>query len=197
MPAGNPSQSQRSAEYDAYLLSPQWQELRQQALERDGHRCRVCNSAKRLDVHHRTYERFGHEDLDDLTVLCRGCHERYHGPFDKPKQQQATGKKKRQKRPPSPNRGLPATVEERTAVLDMMAVGRFYTTHQVADALKETPSRAGCILGSLRRSGLVVRIQRGPHNKRWKVTEPVDATPLSERSPSQVKPRRIHQVDAA
>jgi replicative DNA helicase len=49
-----------------------------QALSRAGHRCQVCNSPDKLDVHHRTYERVGQEQLDDLTVLCDRCHGLFH-----------------------------------------------------------------------------------------------------------------------
>jgi 5-methylcytosine-specific restriction endonuclease McrA len=43
----------------------------------------VCNATTSLDVHHRTYERFGHEDVDDLTVLCRTCHDLFHARLPK------------------------------------------------------------------------------------------------------------------
>lgn len=66
-------------DYQAYLRSPEWQERRQVALARAGHRCQLCYSAKRLEVHHRTYERIGNEDLTDLITLCRACHQRHHG----------------------------------------------------------------------------------------------------------------------
>jgi hypothetical protein len=62
-----------------YLRSPHWRETRERALERAGHRCQVCNSEQRLDVHHRTYERIGAEEPGDLTVLCRRCHDLFHG----------------------------------------------------------------------------------------------------------------------
>ena len=42
-------------------------------------RCQLCNTGGSLQVHHRTYQRRGYERLDDLTVLCRKCHERQHG----------------------------------------------------------------------------------------------------------------------
>jgi 5-methylcytosine-specific restriction endonuclease McrA len=65
--------------YDAYLRSPVWQRKRQQALQRDGYRCRVCDSADQLHVHHRRYPRvLGTETLDDLTVLCSRCHALAH-----------------------------------------------------------------------------------------------------------------------
>lgn len=64
--------------YEKYLQSPEWAAKRDQALERDARRCRACNSPEKLEVHHRTYARLGHEDLNDLTTLCESCHEHFH-----------------------------------------------------------------------------------------------------------------------
>jgi len=65
--------------YEDYLNSPEWKTIREKALERAGRRCQACNSRGPLDVHHRTYEHIGREELDDLTVLCRKCHGIFHG----------------------------------------------------------------------------------------------------------------------
>jgi 5-methylcytosine-specific restriction endonuclease McrA len=66
----------RFRSYEDYLQSPQWKALRNRALERDGHRCRICNRHYTLQVHHRRYaERWGAETVDDLTTLCDDCHE--------------------------------------------------------------------------------------------------------------------------
>jgi len=64
--------------YQEYLQTPEWAAKRQQILIRDEHRCRVCNGGEQLNVHHRTYERRGDEDLNDLTTLCQPCHEYFH-----------------------------------------------------------------------------------------------------------------------
>ena len=64
--------------YDEYLGTIEWEHKRQAALARAGHRCRLCNAAGALEVHHRTYDRRGHEDPDDLIVLCNRCHGRHH-----------------------------------------------------------------------------------------------------------------------
>lgn len=64
---------------EVYLRSEHWRETRLAALERAEHRCQVCNRTERLDVHHRTYERIGEERPADLTVLCRRCHDLFHG----------------------------------------------------------------------------------------------------------------------
>jgi|SRR5262245_29505257 len=68
----------RTMPYDQYLLTSEWQEKRRQALERADCRCQLCYSPDQLNVHHRTYKRRGNEDIGDLTVLCRVCHERFH-----------------------------------------------------------------------------------------------------------------------
>lgn len=65
-------------DYDGYLRSSAWRKKREYMLRQAGYRCQVCNADDRLQVHHRTYDRLGHEDPDDLTVLCRDCHEAFH-----------------------------------------------------------------------------------------------------------------------
>lgn len=59
----------RTMPYEDYLKTSEWLAIRDQALYRDGHRCRACNSDKDLNVHHRTYERRGCEDLNDLSFV--------------------------------------------------------------------------------------------------------------------------------
>lgn len=60
--------------HDARIHSPEWEAMSRRAKERAGFRCQVCNSPRRLETHHRTYERLGHERDDDLIVLCHECH---------------------------------------------------------------------------------------------------------------------------
>lgn len=64
--------------YQMYLESDEWQAIREQIIAKFGGRCQLCNSPYNLEVHHRTYIRFGHEQLEDLTLLCDGCHETFH-----------------------------------------------------------------------------------------------------------------------
>lgn len=68
----------RSMPYADYVETPEWFNVRMSALDAAGSRCQVCNTDDGLDVHHRTYERRGNEVLEDLTVLCRECHQRFH-----------------------------------------------------------------------------------------------------------------------
>ena len=60
--------------YLRYLLTPEWRSLADQAKERDHYRCVYCGSPDELEVHHKTYKRVGHEELDDLITLCHRCH---------------------------------------------------------------------------------------------------------------------------
>ena len=67
-------------DYRAYIQSDEWKAKATAAKEAAGWRCQVCNrpsSVITLNAHHRTYERLGHERPDDITVLCRDCHELY------------------------------------------------------------------------------------------------------------------------
>lgn len=68
----------QSAKYLAYLQSPEWRSRRNTALRDAGFRCQQCASKRELQVHHKTYERLGAELLEDLEVLCAGCHEKHH-----------------------------------------------------------------------------------------------------------------------
>lgn len=61
--------------YESYIASPQWKQRRQKVLERDSFQCQACLSSEDLEVHHKTYARLGHEDLDDLITFCHDCHE--------------------------------------------------------------------------------------------------------------------------
>ena len=49
--------------YEAYLMSDQFDKIRQSVLSRDNHKCVVCVSQDNLQVHHLTYEDIYKEDL--------------------------------------------------------------------------------------------------------------------------------------
>jgi 5-methylcytosine-specific restriction endonuclease McrA len=61
-------------EYKRYLVSPQWRATRERAFAYHGRFCAVCGATRRLQVHHLTYERLGHELMSDFRILCKGCH---------------------------------------------------------------------------------------------------------------------------
>jgi 5-methylcytosine-specific restriction endonuclease McrA len=65
---------QRKQKYYIYLQSPQWNIIRNQILDRDKHRCQVCDKTNELHVHHMHYKNIFHEQLGDLITLCERCH---------------------------------------------------------------------------------------------------------------------------
>jgi len=67
--------------YSEYIKSIEWRSRADDAKERAGYRCQLCNVHQReaaLHAHHRTYERLGCELPGDITVLCKDCHAKLH-----------------------------------------------------------------------------------------------------------------------
>jgi 5-methylcytosine-specific restriction endonuclease McrA len=66
--------------YRKYLKSAHWKRKKAEfkASERWTGKCERCESTKRLQIHHLTYERLGAERLEDLIALCRECHKKAH-----------------------------------------------------------------------------------------------------------------------
>jgi len=64
--------------YVLYLRSPIWRLRRSLWIFQVGGRCERCRSRRRLTIHHRSYDRLGHERRADVTVLCWDCHRREH-----------------------------------------------------------------------------------------------------------------------
>lgn len=64
--------------YVLYLRSPIWRLRRRLWILQAGGRCEQCRSRRRLTIHHRSYQRLGHERRADVTVLCWDCHRRQH-----------------------------------------------------------------------------------------------------------------------
>ncbi|MBD0381299.1 HNH endonuclease signature motif containing protein [Paenibacillus sedimenti] len=66
--------------YANYIKTAHWIRARAAAISKHGKVCFNCKVTleKDINVHHLTYERRGHEDLNDLIVLCRECHYEVH-----------------------------------------------------------------------------------------------------------------------
>ncbi len=62
--------------YDKYLKSAQWRNICALLKKQTRHLCQKCGKpSPSLSVHHLTYDRFGHERMSDLQVLCTRCHD--------------------------------------------------------------------------------------------------------------------------
>lgn len=66
-------------DYETYIASADWRVKANDAKQRAGWQCSLCDETKALEVHHRTYLRLGRERPSDLVVLCWRCHRRHHG----------------------------------------------------------------------------------------------------------------------
>lgn len=64
--------------YADYLTSTAWYRLKARYRKSDlPQDCQMCGSGD-VELHHRTYERVGREELTDLIPLCKGCHSAAH-----------------------------------------------------------------------------------------------------------------------
>lgn len=59
---------------EEYYQSPAWRVKRREKLEQVGYRCGRCGKGTGLDVHHLNYDSLYDEHMEDLEVVCRGCH---------------------------------------------------------------------------------------------------------------------------
>jgi hypothetical protein len=65
-------------EYQEYIKSAQWKKKRAQKIAEVGEQCQRCqltNWSVKIGVHHKTYEHFKNEPMEDLEVLCPECHD--------------------------------------------------------------------------------------------------------------------------
>lgn len=66
------------SEYQIYLESESFGEIRKRIAQRDNNRCKICGSTDQLETHHLTYEHIYQERDYELICLCHKCHETYH-----------------------------------------------------------------------------------------------------------------------
>jgi|APHM01.1.fsa_nt_gi HNH endonuclease. len=66
------------------FYGPSWPEKREQALKRDGHKCRICGDEDSPNVHHIKRRRLFEDPddantLDNMITLCNSCHGKCEG----------------------------------------------------------------------------------------------------------------------
>lgn len=64
-------------QYERYLQSPFWRQIRKRILSRDNKTCAICRKEANV-VHHKSYSKEVMDGINDseLISLCTGCHER-------------------------------------------------------------------------------------------------------------------------
>lgn len=74
--------------WNSYRESSQWKYLKEKALIRSGYRCECgggdkrCDQTSHLEMHHDRYPEY--PDVDNVVnvrILCRECHENFHKCF--------------------------------------------------------------------------------------------------------------------
>jgi 5-methylcytosine-specific restriction endonuclease McrA len=69
----------RAKPYADRRATREWAILKRRIHRRDGYRCRMCGvGGVELHIHHRTYDTYAEERLEDLITLCRSCHDLFH-----------------------------------------------------------------------------------------------------------------------
>jgi 5-methylcytosine-specific restriction endonuclease McrA len=69
------------ANYNKYLLSRHWLEMRNRVLERDKHTCQACLRNRAAQVHHLSYalyNKLGRSAAFELISICKACHAAIH-----------------------------------------------------------------------------------------------------------------------
>ena len=61
-------------DYKRYLASREWATKREAVRQRSHNTCERCEILPQCAVHHLTYERIGHELIEDLQAICEPCH---------------------------------------------------------------------------------------------------------------------------
>lgn len=64
--------------YKKYLQGDHWEEFKKLIFEWRGRKCQLCQSQRKLQVHHMTYKRRGKEDPRDVLIVCDSCHKFIH-----------------------------------------------------------------------------------------------------------------------
>lgn len=70
--------------YNRYIHSESWKDKKAEFKEHLNrirrYHCHQCKTKEGpFDVHHTTYARLGHEDMEDLRLTCVRCHKAIHG----------------------------------------------------------------------------------------------------------------------
>lgn len=68
--------------YHEYLKSDHWKDFRRRYFACHKRRCSICGKTKRIELHHITYARLGHEQMDNVRPLCHFCHALTHRTVD-------------------------------------------------------------------------------------------------------------------
>jgi 5-methylcytosine-specific restriction endonuclease McrA len=64
--------------YKEYLNTDYWKKFAASMKAKVNYKCQLCNGTYDLNVHHKDYHSRGIEKPQDVIVLCRNCHGKFH-----------------------------------------------------------------------------------------------------------------------
>jgi len=67
--------------YQEFLQTPLWKLVSLRVKQEANFKCKLCNSSKNLQAHHRSYELLGYEfyqGYKNLVCICNECHDHHH-----------------------------------------------------------------------------------------------------------------------
>jgi len=142
--------------------SPQWREVRHQAIERDSE-CVSCGKDTDLQVHHiiRVADGGGH-NLENLVTVCNDCHWSIHnnGPVAGKYPPSLAGEDPGPEQDGFENQDLTLTQSE-MAVLEAVFERGQAKREEIVNAVEYTEGTVGRVLRGLRLAGWVTREKRG------------------------------------
>lgn len=78
LPHRLPSQATGGIVYSKYIVSESWKNFTKRFYKKNKKECASCSGKTEIDIHHMTYERLGHELMEDVVALCNDCHFSFH-----------------------------------------------------------------------------------------------------------------------
>ena len=75
------NQYMSSTDKAKHLLTQYWKDLKAKRIHVFGNKCEACGCTGPLELHHVTYVRLGAEQLDDVRLTCRSCHQSTHDEY--------------------------------------------------------------------------------------------------------------------
>jgi len=76
----------KAMDYPEFLETKYWKVISRYVKYRQDYKCQLCGSKDNLNVHHKNYDIRGEEYhywKEDLIVLCKNCHAKFHDKMEK------------------------------------------------------------------------------------------------------------------
>jgi 5-methylcytosine-specific restriction endonuclease McrA len=72
----------KSLNYEDYLQTEHWKHFVKECKKFFNNECQLCGNEKSLQVHHNNYKNRGRETFNDVVLLCKDCHSKFHNGGD-------------------------------------------------------------------------------------------------------------------